>query len=159
MAGHVARLLDEEHRGTLDLLAAAEQVFARARGGEPREPALVRLAGKLHEHMLQHVPRHFGFEEEALFPRLVAAGEGDLCELLHDEHVAIEAVIAEIVPLAARVESLEAERFEALKRGVLELTERLRAHIDKETMGLLPLCDDHLAQDTDAELALAYASA
>jgi hemerythrin-like domain-containing protein len=159
MTGQVARLLDEEHRGTLDLLGAAEQAFALARGDEPRDAALVRLAARLHEHVLQHVPRHFGFEEQVLFPRLVEAGEGDLCELLHEEHVAIEAVIAEIAPLAARAESLEPARFEALKRGVLELAERLRGHIEKETMGLLPLCDDHLAQDTDAELALAYASA
>ena len=42
---------------------------------------------------------------------------------------------------------------------MLELVERLVSHIQKETMALLPLLDDLLDEDTDRELAMAYASA
>ncbi len=45
-----------------------------------------------------------------------------------------------------------------LKRGALELVERLVAHIQKETMALLPMLEDLLDEDSDRELAFAYAS-
>jgi iron-sulfur cluster repair protein YtfE (RIC family) len=159
MTGQVAHLLDEEHNQTLDLLAAAEQAYARVRGDGPRDEALVRVTRRLHEHLVHHVPKHFGFEEQVLFPRLIEAGERDICELLDEEHDAIEAVIAQIDPLAPQVATLDAADFEALKRAVLDLAMQLRAHIEKETMGLVPLCDDHLPEDDDQAIALAYASA
>jgi hemerythrin-like domain-containing protein len=158
MTGQVAHLLDEEHQATLALLAAAEGAFGRSRADALRDEGLVRIALRLRAHLVEHVPRHFAFEEDALFPRLADAGEGDICELLRDEHREIESVIAEIVPLATDVAALDAPGFDVLRRAVLELCERLRAHIEKETMGLVPLCDDHLAAGTDGELALAYAS-
>ena len=160
MPGQVSHLLDEEHRATLDLLDALERTIARAaRNASTTDPDLARLVGKLEEHLREHVPKHFGFEEETLFPRLTEAGEGDLCELLTEEHVAINAVIAELLPLAASLGSLDAPAFDRMKRGILELAERLRSHIDKETMALLPVCDDHFDDAVDQELALAYACA
>ena len=48
--------------------------------------------------------------------------------------------------------------WEALKRGVLELVERLVSHIQKEEMALLPLLDDLLDDETDRQLAFAYAA-
>ena len=41
----------------------------------------------------------------------------------------------------------------------LELVERQVAHIQKETMALLPLLDDLLDAETDGQLALEYATA
>lgn len=41
----------------------------------------------------------------------------------------------------------------------MEIVERQVAHIQKETMALLPLLDDLLDDDTDRELSMAYASA
>lgn len=160
MTAHVAHLLDEEHKGTLDLLEALEVAIARAaRNGGANDADFTRLVGKLHEHLLQHVPRHFGFEEQSLFPALTEAGDGDLCELLLEEHVAINTVIAEITPLAARVGELDAASLNALRRSIGELSERLRSHIDKETMALLPACSDHFDEATDQELAFGYACA
>ena len=46
----------------------------------------------------------------------------------------------------------------ALQRGVLELIERMVSHIQKETMALLPMLDDLLDEETDRELAFAYAA-
>ena len=46
-----------------------------------------------------------------------------------------------------------------MRRGIGELIERLRSHIDKETMALLPACSDCIDETLDQELALEYASA
>ena len=46
----------------------------------------------------------------------------------------------------------------ALKRGVLQLIERQVAHIQKESMALLPMLDDVLDESMDSTLAMAYAS-
>ena len=158
----VNRALDEEHRATLELLSRVEQVFVRASpSGAARDPSLARLAASLASHIEQDIPRHFEFEERELFPRLEAAGEGDIVDLLMEEHVAIREVTAELLPLAraAAAGTLEQSGWDALKRGALEMVERLTAHIDKETNALLPLLDDALDDDTDRELAFAYATA
>ncbi|HZQ62029.1 MAG TPA: hemerythrin domain-containing protein [Casimicrobiaceae bacterium] len=159
MPHQVSHLLDEEHNGTLELLTSLEAALPRwARAAAGIDEDGIRLVRKLHEHLAHHVPRHFGFEEQELFPRLAEAGEGDLCELLTEEHVAINQVIAELLPLAARVGALDAPSLAALKRGIGELIERLRSHIDKETMALGPACDDYLDDDVDQELAFGYAT-
>ena len=91
---------------------------------------------------------------------MAESGEGDIAELLAEEHDAIRAVAGEILPLAraAATGTLSDADFDALRRGALEMVEREVAHIQKETMALLPLLDDLLDDDTDRELALAYAS-
>lgn len=157
----VSHALDEEHRTILGLFGRVEQAFARApRSGAARNPDLAKLVASFGRHLEQDIGRHFDFEECHLFPRLVDAGEGDIAELLREEHEAIRAVAAEILPLAraAAARTLDDAGFDALKRGTLEMVERQVAHIQKETMALLPMLDDLLDDDTDRELALAYAS-
>jgi len=158
----VNHALDNEHRATLDLLGRVEQAFARApQPGLVRDPGLSRLAASLASHIELDIERHFEFEERELFPRLEAAGEGDIVGLLMEEHVAIREVTAEVLPLAraGAAGTLEESGWEALKRGALEMVERLAAHIHKETMALLPMLDDLLDDDTDRELALVHATA
>jgi hemerythrin-like domain-containing protein len=89
------------------------------------------------------------------------AGDGDLAALLAEEHETIRAVAAELLPLAraAAAGTLDPAGWDALKRAALEMVERMVAHIQKETMALLPLVDDLLDEDTDRDLAFAYASA
>jgi len=158
----VNRALDEEHRATLELLGHVEKAFGRALPpGAARDPSLARLAASLARHIERDIPRHFEFEERELFPRLEAAGEGDIVGLLTEEHVAIMEVTAELLPFAraAAAGTLEDSGWEALKRGALEMAERLTSHIHKETSALLPMLDDALDDDTDRELAFAYATA
>lgn len=151
----VAQALDDEHRANLDLLGRAERAFARA--ADPEVPA---LASRLVRHLEHEVDRHFGFEEEQLFPRMAEAGDGDLAALLTEEHESIREVAAELLPLAraAAAGTLPAAETATLKRLVLEIVERQVAHIQKETMALLPLLDDLLDDDTDRELTFAYAT-
>ena len=80
--------------------------------------------------------------------------------MLKEEHDAIRVVGTEVLPLLDRVDAATLDRagFDALKRGVLELVERQLAHIQKETMALLPMLDDVLDEAMDRTLAMAYAS-
>ena len=156
-----SRRLDDEHRQNLDLLGRVEQAFARVpRGRAAGDPDLARLAGALARALEQEIGRHFDFEERELFPRLGAAGDGDIALLLADEHVAIREVAAELLPRArsAAAGTLDAAGWQALQRGALELIERMVSHIQKETMALLPMLDDLLDEETDRELAFAYAA-
>lgn len=157
----VSHALDEEHRSHLDFLSRIEQAFARApRRGASQDPELQRLARTLQRQLETEVPRHFDFEERDLFPRMEEAGDGEMAGLLVEEHDAIRAVCRELEPLAreAAAGTLSDEGWEALKRGALEMVERQVAHIQKESMALLPLLDDLLDEETDRELAFAYAA-
>ena len=157
----VSRALDDEHRANLDLLGRVEQAFARAgRADGGNGPDLARLAGELARHLEGDVARHFDFEERELFPRMADAGDGGMAALLTEEHDAIRAVALELLPLAraAAGGTLDHSGWGALKRGAQELVERQVAHIQKETMALLPLLDDLLDEDADRELAFTYAA-
>lgn len=150
---HVSRALDDEHRTSLSQL----ERFERALGG--RDAELTALARPLLAQIDSDVEKHFRFEEEELFPRLRDAGDDDIATLLADEHEDIRALSTELRPLlqALAEGGLAAGQRADLKRLGLELIERMVAHIQKETMGLLPMLEDLLDDDTDRELALAYA--
>lgn len=150
-----SRALDEEHRATLELLGKLEVACARGDRCDPK------LAGALVQLLRADVTRHFEFEENALFPRLAAAGDGAVAALLADEHEAMRQVAAELMPLAqaAAQDTLDAKAAGLFRRTMLEFVEREVSHIQKETMALLPMLDDLLDDDTDRELAFAYRAA
>lgn len=148
----VNRALDDEHRANLELLARVEQKFSRA---DARDAALATTFGRQIEHELS---RHFGFEERDLFPLLDSVGAADLATLLLEEHETIRQVATDLLPLAQAAATLDDAGWVTLRRCALEMVERLRAHIDKETMALLPALEDALDEDTDRELAFAYAA-
>jgi hemerythrin-like domain-containing protein len=153
-ARQVSRALDEEHRANLELLGKVESACTRGRGCDA---ALLTALMRLLE---ADVTRHFDFEEQSLFPRLAEAGDGDMAALLAEEHAAIRLVAAELKPLAqaAAANGLDGAGNALLQRTLLELVERQVAHIQKETMALLPMLDDLLDDDTDRELAFAYSA-
>ena len=150
----VSQALDDEHRANLELLGRAERVFART-----DDPEAQALAGQLVRQLEHEIDRHFGFEEDELFPRMADAGDGDLAEMLREEHDTIRAVAEELLPLAraAAAGTLAAADAGTLKRLVLEIVERQVSHIQKETRALLPLLDDLLDDESDRTLAFAYA--
>ena len=153
----VSRALDDEHRANLALLDRVEQAFGRMRARGSDE--LRTLAGALARQVEQDIGRHFEFEERELFPRMTDAGDGDMAALLAEEHASIRAVADELLPLARAAEegTLDTAGWDALARGALEIAERQVAHIQKESMALLPLLDDLLDENDDRELAFAYA--
>ena len=156
-----SRALHEDHRANLQVLARAEQAFARAqRGGSAVDPDFLKLIAALAQTLEQDIDRHFGFEERELFPRMEQAGDGGIATLLADEHEAIRAVAEELLPLAraAASSSLDAAGWDTLRQCVMELVERQVSHIQKEEMALLPMLDDLLDEETDRQLAFDYAA-
>lgn len=142
----ISRQLHEEHAATLALWGRVEQSLASG----AHDAALMREAAAA---LAGEIERHFEFEEAELFPRLAAAGEGDIAELLTEEHAAIRAAAARFMALAGG----DPPRPE-LRPVAFELAERLVSHVQKEEMALLPALDDLLDADADRELQLAYAS-
>jgi Uncharacterized conserved protein len=153
----VGRMLDEEHRTNLDLLARVEQAIGRAPGVSDE---LTTLLQRFAHAMEFDIGRHFQFEEEFLFPRMAEAGDGAMAELMTEEHQSIREVAAELLPLVRAVAAgqVDEESWDRLRMLTLELVERQVSHIQKETMALLPLLDDLLDPNTDGELALEYAA-
>ena len=159
---HVSHALDTEHRSSLDLLGRVESALARGSAGSLcADPAFARLAADFVRLIEQDIGRHFDFEENELFARMIDGGEGDIVQMLREEHDTMREVAAEILPLAraAAAGQIADAEFGQLQRAALEMVERQVSHIQKETMALLPLLDDLLDEQTDRELAFAYASA
>jgi hemerythrin-like domain-containing protein len=149
----ISRRLHEEHVATLELWSRVEQTIGT------RDAALEALLGRCAAALADEVARHFEFEESELFPRLAEAGEGDIAELLAEEHEVIRGAAAQFDEScrALRTGSLDTAGWQRLRVTALELAERLVSHVQKEEMSLLPALEDLLDEATDAELALAYA--
>jgi hemerythrin-like domain-containing protein len=143
----ISRRLHQEHVAILDLLGRFGQALARLGAGPPAagDALWSVLLAQLASALAHEVTRHFQLEEEELFPRLHARGEGDLAELLLEEHVVIREVSRTLLALIARA-----------RRGELELVERLSSHAEKEQGALVPLVDEMLDEATDRELASSY---
>lgn len=152
-----SRTLDEEHRALLELLGRVEQSLGRSAG---RDAALADLAGRFAQALALDIERHFRFEEDELFVRMADAGDGDMAALLAEEHEAIREIAAELLPLAraAAAGTIDDAGWQVFRRGAMEMVERQVAHIQKETMALLPLLEELLDEDADRELAFAYAA-
>ena len=153
----VGRMLDEEHRSNLELLERVERAVGRA---PESTPDLAALLGRFAHAMEHDIDRHFRFEEEVLFPLLAEAGDGAMAALLAEEHQAIRDVTEEMLPLVQDMAEGrgDEESWDRLRLAALELVERQVAHIQKETMALLPLLEDLLDAETDGQLALDYAA-
>lgn len=154
----VSRLLDDEHRANVALLGQVQQAIGAA---SRYAAALAPLMAKLAQAMEHEVSRHFGFEEEQLFPRMHDNGDGGLAQLLLEEHESIRAVVRDLLPLAgqAAAGAIDDAAWLRLRPLALEFAERLTAHIDKETVALLPAVDDMLDEEADRELAFGYSAA
>lgn len=142
---HISRRLHEEHVATLALWGRLESALAAGR----HDAALLKSAAASLERELD---RHFRFEEAELFPRLAEAGEGDIGELLREEHETIRAAGERFIALVRK------ESFSEVRTLGLELAERLVNHVQKEEMALLPALDDFIDEETDHELDSAYAA-
>ncbi|HEX6318986.1 MAG TPA: hemerythrin domain-containing protein [Burkholderiales bacterium] len=143
---HISRRLHEEHDATLALWGRVEASLAAGR----HDALLLKSAAAA---LAQELDHHFRFEERELFPRLAAAGEGDIGELLQEEHEVIREAGRRFMDLVKD----DPSRNEVKILG-LELAERLVAHVQKEEMSLLPALEDLLDEAADGELSVAYAS-
>ena len=144
--------LHEEHLATVRLWGRLEQSIA----ARVPEIELTVLLQNCCAALADEVTRHFEFEERELFTRLAQAGDGDIAQLLAEEHETIRSAARALRELLALPQPDAAAR-QQLRALALELAERLVAHVQKEEMALLPALEDLLDEETDRELALAYA--
>lgn len=161
LSRRTTRLLHDEHTAAVALLDRLDGLLARQRPNAPADAAdagVGLLLGDLVTHLETESGRHFDFEEEHLFPRLREFGDGFIADLLGQEHNAIRPLAARLAALAreGRGGAFSAESWAEFHRLGAELVERQMAHIQKEEMGLLPLLDDLLEDEADAELAASY---
>ena len=158
----VARMLHDEHVRTLGLLERLEGVFDRwgaRRPPGPGESEFIMTLDDLIGTVEGEIGAHFGFEEEALFPRISGAGDRSLAELLEEEHRTILPLAESVCAMArsGRRDGFPSEKWRDFSRTSRELIERMVVHIQKEEVGLLPLLDDILDDDVDGELSMVYA--
>jgi hemerythrin-like domain-containing protein len=151
---HISRRLHEEHEATLALWGRLEQTLA-VRGSRSPTAEDLRLLRDCAAQIADEVTRHFAFEEADLFPLLAASGEGDIAELLAEEHATIRAAARRFGELA-HPGGDPAGHWPELRTLALELAERLVSHVQKEEMSLLPSLEDLLDEETDRELAGSY---
>jgi hemerythrin-like domain-containing protein len=158
----ISRKLHEEHEALLGLLERFESALMRLRAVPPGDddPVWRHLLAQLDTALQYEVSRHFALEEDQLFPRLHEHGEGELAELLFEEHESIRQVVGPLLELIGRAKggTLDVPGWRSLKASGLELTERLGSHARKEEGSLVPLVDEMLDQDTDNALWEEYSS-
>lgn len=157
----ISRKLYEEHVAVIDLLGRFGRALERMGAGPAADDSAWRvLLAQVGTALEYEITRHFELEETQLFPRLHARGEGDLAELLFEDHEVIREVTRPLLGLVARAQAggLDAAGWRSLKASGLELVERLGAHAEKEQGALVPLVDEMLDEATDQELWTQYTS-
>ena len=151
-----SRTLHEEHVAVLALLERFGRALAPLESGPPAadEGAWGLLLTQLRSALQHEVTRHFALEEEQLFPRLRDHGEGELADLLLEEHATIRDVahaLLDLIPRAAQ-RDLDAPTWRSFRVRGLELVERLGSHARMEEGALVPLVDEMLDEESDMEI-------
>ena len=155
-ARQVTACLHREHLESLGLLERVEAALAKAKAAPaPGDAPWARLMAELEANLANDIERHFAFEEEALFP--LVGSDQDIAHLLAEEHAAIRALAKRIMPLLRPGGA--AQNWAGFREMALELVERQVSHIQKEEMSLLPVLEDVLDEEQDAELLNRYLAA
>jgi hemerythrin-like domain-containing protein len=143
-----------QHLETLALIDRIDSALAKTKPATAAEPAWMSVQQALALHLTGETERHFALEQDHLFPVLQASGDGDIADLLTEEHEAITAVAAQILALigADGRRALSPAEWGQFRQLALEFVERQVGHIQKEEMSLLPVLDDALDEERDAEL-------
>lgn len=158
----IAALLHAEHMHTLTVLQTLEEFLIRQTAKRPPDVGQSEnrtLLEGLIAAIAAEVGRHFGFEENHLFPVLAARGEAGIAAFLTEEHAAIlplAQALAADAATAIREGGFSAEGWAAFHRAGLELCEREMFHIQKEEMGLLAAIAMYVDADADGQLAALY---
>lgn len=148
------RLLHDDHLTTMSLLDRIDAVvLARRTPPAVDDAEFAAVARRIETTFADEVERHFGFEEDALFPFLTERGEADIGMVLSEEHAIIREAGADIAgALAAYRATPDAAAWTRLRRLCGEMAERMANHIQKEEMALLPLIDEWLDDGSDSDL-------
>jgi hypothetical protein len=160
----IARLLHDEHVNTLAVLDRFDSILRRHRKAPPEDPGndpeFNRGLQDMRGLIGSEISGHFDFEEQELFPRLAAFGDGMMGELLTEEHRTLLNAAATLASdcsdlLSGVFDQAEWARY---RRDAADFAEIMTGHIQKEEMGLLMALEAMLDEETDQELAMAYSA-
>lgn len=158
----IGTLLHEEHVRTIQALQALEEYLLKQTSRRVPDVGDEKVRALLH-HLLSdvaaEVERHFGFEENFLFPVLTSRGEGGISAFLTEEHGTILPLAKELAETARAAldgAGFTPESWKEFHRSGVELCEREIFHIQKEEMGLLAAISMFVGPEDDAELAENY---
>ena len=156
-----ARAMHDDHMAALALLGRVEQFLARYTGDAPPDsdqPETRMLLGDFKAAVDSEITSHFAFEEDALFPITAEAGADDMNRILKQEHEVLLPLGTRLAEMAgaASQSGFTSESWTEFRRMSGEFIDGLRGHIDKEEMGLVPMLEDVLDENRDAELIQSY---
>jgi len=156
----VCQKLHEEHAAVQALLQRVEQTIAQHRNDVPdaKDPLVAKLMTDLANELPGEVDRHFDFEEEELFSYLAAEGNTGIGQHLTYEHGIIRPIGAALVKLIGetRTQGFDAARWAEFRKLGQELSGSLGPHAHKEDMALLPMLDDMMDAEKEAQLYEKY---
>lgn len=163
-ANRITQTLHEEHRATIALMERLEQLIGRFRkGGVPDvgDPAVAKLLADVSAGVTHEVERHFDFEERELFRYLAEVGDEAIGAHLTEEHNAMRPLGTALAALArdAQRQGFDPGAWDEFRRVGRELCERMLAHVQKEEMALLPLLDENMDDEREAQLFEKYTEA
>jgi hemerythrin-like domain-containing protein len=153
----LGEVLHEEHFRILVPICGLENRITGRRASEPLDLRNEDDRNLLEDLVssLEQVIQYNVFEETVLFPLLCDHGEGELAELLVQEHVAIG-------PLARRLSGLAAEllakganpaRWNEFRDVAQDLVSEMLLHLQKEELSVVQRLDAFLDTETDHRLA------
>lgn len=152
-------LLHEDHMATIETLQQLEEFLGRNRSAPKLDATAKAFLERLAATLREEVEKHFGFEENHLFPEFVQRGENGIVMMLTMEHRAILPLavrVADLASAAAAAGSFVEQDWRDFADAGAELVEREIFHIQKEEMGLLAAISALVDRDTDARLADTY---
>lgn len=156
-------LLHTDHVATIQALQSLEGFLVRQTSKRPPdttdEPVRKALQSLI-DMVANEVGRHFGFEEQHLFPLLADKGEAGIGEFLKQEHATILPLANEMAEAAraALDKGFDEASWRRFHAAGLELVEREIFHIQKEEMGLLAAISMLVDGESDRMLADTYRS-
>lgn len=157
----ITRTLHDEHLITISVLERLEGVFQKygpKKTPMGDNPEITALLGDIINLVECDVKNHFAFEEDKLFPLLSAMGDSPISSILTGEHNVISPLGGLLSELAktARADGFNDASWVQFRLSGVELIERMISHIQKEEMALLPMLEDIVEDDEDAELMMTY---
>ena len=113
---------------------------------------------RLSRTLRAEVEKHFGFEENHLFPVFVEQGETGIVMMLTHEHRSILPLALQVADIAdaAQAAGFTDETWRNFRDAGGELVEREIFHIQKEEMGLLAAISALVEPEVDTRLAETY---
>ena len=158
MQTQIGTLLHEDHMTTIETLQNLEEYLGRHRKAPQVDDAVKAMLTRLAATLREEVEKHFGFEENHLFPVFTAQGETGIVMMLTHEHRSILPLATQTADLAseAAASGFTEQSWRDFADTRAELIEREIFHIQKEEMGLLAAISALVAPDVDAKLAVTY---